>query len=265
MCLPKPKVPDQQPQIDESRRQFEAEQARLAEQEAARAAEAERQRQIEEERYAQQLAAEEAQRAREEAAAAAKQQAIDEATGAVNSGFAGFDDGYFDSFTQDYLGYYTPKIEQSAADARREAQFELARRGTLDSTAAAGVYERLAQKQAEEQARIAREAAQAANNLRSSVNTSRTNLLEQAVNSGGQGDFISLAEEAAGGIQPAAFQPLGDVFGDIMADGAAGGAQQKTNERATLTAPISGAANTRVVQPQMRRPAAPTVPAGLIF
>lgn len=277
MCLPKPKVPDQTAQVDESRRQFDIEQERLAEREAAQAAEAERQRAIEEQRALEDQRAidaqrmreqeerdrEEQQRQREAAAARQKVESIDQATGAVNSGFSGFDDNYFQEFTNDYLGYYNPKIERQAEDARREAQFELARRGTLDSTAAVGVYTRLAERQKEEQARVAREAAQAAANLRSSVAASRSNLLTQAVNSGGQGDFVSLAQETASGIKPPALEPIGELFAGLVAPTAqeTGGTVSEALEGGVLPTAAQAA---RVVRPQPKKPVATAAP-GLVF
>lgn len=262
MCLGKPKVPDPQPQIDESRRQFDIEQQRLAEREAAQAAEAERQRLLDQERMAEQQAAEEAQRAREAEAARQKQAAIDNATTAVNQGFAGFDDDYFRSFTQDYLGYYNPKIQRQAEEARKQATFELARRGTLDSTTVVDVFSDLAEQQREEEARIAREAAQAASGLRSSVQSSRSNLLEQAIRSGGQGDFVSLAGGAADSIQPPTFQPLGDLFAGLVAAPATGGAPGSTPDSVARQNASGTQPATRTIAPPRRRVSAP---AGLIY
>lgn len=268
MCLGTPKVPDPQPQIDESRRQFDVEQQRLSEREAAQTAEAERQRVLEQQRMSEQLAAEEAQRAREAEAARQKQLAIDNATTAVNQGFSGFDDNYFKSFTEDYLGFYNPKIQQQAEDARKEAQFELARRGTLDSSAAVDVYGRLAEQQQEEEARIAREAASAASGLRSSVATSRSNLLEQAINSGGQGDFVSLAQQTAEGIRPPEFQPIGELFAGLMSTPAAsgqGGASAEGLAAQQGAAPAQQSARLVLPQKRPRKQTAGAAASGLVF
>ncbi|MEQ9416664.1 MAG: hypothetical protein RJQ08_03875 [Salinisphaeraceae bacterium] len=263
MCFSKPKVPDPQPQIEESRRQFDVEQERLDEREAAQAAEAERQRALDEQRIAEQRAAEEDQRAREAAAAQQKQAAIDRATAAVNSGFSGFDDNYFKSFTDDYLGYYNPKIQQQAADAEKEATYELARRGTLDSTAAVDVFGRLTERQREEENRIAREAAEAASGLRSSIMANRSNLLEQAVSSAGQGDFVSLSQQAASAVQPPAFQPIGDLFAGLVAAPTGGAAATAAPDRVAQQSPTITQPAARTVTTAPRRRV--SAPAGLIY
>ncbi len=283
MCAKTPKPPSQQPLIDEERRQFEIEQERLAEQERLRQAEAERQRELEEQRVAEQRRIEEErlelerrrqeeaalQQARIEEAARQRELAIAAGTEAVNTGFKQFDDGYFDAFRKDYLEYYNPRIDEQAAEAREDTEFELARRGGLDSSAATKAYGRLNRRVADERGRIGREAVSATDSFRNAINQLRTDLVGQVVASEGQGDFVALTNDAVGTVSRPSFQPLGDLFAGMVgpeAPAPAGGGAPQSQRFFTdgLTAtPASEAA--RLVEQQKRAATPAAAAAGQIF
>lgn len=222
MCFA-PKPPDNSALVAEQQRQFDIEQQRLAEEEARRQEEAARQREAEELRAAERLAIQQEQERRAAEQAAARQAAIIGANTAIDNVASGYNDDYFTNFANDYLAYYTPALESQYEEARKQAAFDLARRGISDSSAAAGLYGKLTEREAQERARLQQDATSQAQALRQNINNQFSTLRQQAVASGGVGDYEKLAAEAVAGVSPPERQPLGDVFAELLANGMVAG------------------------------------------
>lgn len=188
---------DQQLKEAQAARELQAQQLN------AQVAEQQRQRQILEDQQRQ--AAE---------AAAAKQAAIDSATGAITGNFSKYDDAYFNKFKQDYVGYYTPEVDKQLADARKQTEYSLARRGLTDSSAASDAYARLTDADATQRAKIAQQAEEQALALRNQINQQRDLLLAQATASGGGKAYV----DSSAGYTPAVSQKsaLGDLFSSLV-------------------------------------------------
>jgi len=183
---------------EENRRAREEENARR-EQERRTAAEAEERR---------------AQEARNEATA--RQARIDGAVSSVDNAFAGFNDDYFNKFVADYTGFYAPQIGSQYDDAVKKKTYDLAEKGTLDSTTAAKAYGKLAETRAAAEAKTAADARNAANNFRAGVIENKNNLRSMA-QSGAQIGDPSLV---ASGIQRPTYSALGDVFAGMVSSAA---------------------------------------------
>lgn len=224
-----PSPPDTTAADAEARRQEEANRAREAEERAAREAELDRQR--EEDRAAQAAweaeqtrLQEEATRVAEEAAEAARNEeaarlAAAEAqaqrqrdwqagrttraagiTGQIDSSFANYDDDYYNTFESDYLSRYNPGIQSQADEAKRQATLAFAQSGNLNGSAATRRFGLLEQRRAEEQARVASEAADARKMHEKEILAQRRSLLDQALSQSVLGDPSAVPEDLSAGL-----------------------------------------------------------------
>lgn len=192
------------------------------------------------------LARQAQERAQAEAAAAAKAQAlgnynssrqnvIDNARRQIEAAFGVYNDSHFDEFANSYVNAAKPQVARQYDDAKRQTTFGFARRGNLESTAAARQFGRLDETRAEAEANIAQQARSAASQYRSSVDSQRQNLLSSvfsaanaapvitADNVGEAGSSIDYlnsalsspigtANNVVGKINAPSFAPLGSIF-----------------------------------------------------
>lgn len=247
----------QQARDDAARADAEAFKQKLIEQEAFRLSEQQR---IEDQRKADresdlkradelrnaELARQDKERKDAEAAQAAKaaaltsynagrQQLVDSSRGQVEAAFAPFNDQYYSQYENDYVNAQKPKIAQQYDDAKRATTFGFARRGNLESTAAARNFGRLDQTRAEAEADVAQKAKTASGAFRQSTEAQKASLLNSifgAVNAApvitvdnvGEANNslnsltnalsspVDFARSAAGSITPPGFGDLGSIF-----------------------------------------------------
>lgn len=181
-------VAREQARLDAQKADAEALRKQIADQEGFRLSEMQR---IEAARKAERdadLARQAKERMDAEAAAAAKAKAlgdynvgrqgiIDKARAQIEGAFTPYNDDYYNKYAGDYVAAAKPQIARQYDDAKRATTFGFARRGNLESTAAARSFGRLDETRAEAEAGVANDAQSAANRYRSSVDGQRASLL----------------------------------------------------------------------------------------
>lgn len=153
---------------------------------------------------------------------AARQARITENTNLVNSTFNNtYNDDYYNKASQDYIGYYSPQLEDQYSSAARQLKLINAQKGTMSSSIGAKSMGDLQSAYSKNLADITAKAGSFSNDVRSSVENSRNQLLNQA--QGGSSmdqSAILAAAQAAGQAQPTGL--LGDVFSGAIQNAGAG-------------------------------------------
>jgi hypothetical protein len=186
---------------------------------------------------------------------AERQGNITQGNSAIDSAFGQFNPAYFAGAQDSYRDYYLPQIDNQRTDALDKLTSQLAGRGILESTVGAHKIGKVNQTADEARVKVGNEAVDFGASLRSKVDASKNNLYDlskaaadpSAVGARATGEATSLAQ--TGSIAPS--QPLGDLFGSILAP-LAYGAQAYINApqrgaRATNFAPTSGSGSSRIL------------------
>lgn len=230
-----------------------------AEQQAAQALENERQRiaaqQDMERRLAEQQAREaaivaEQQRVAREAAEKARadeearQMLIKGNRANVDNAFQGFNDDFFKSTADKYVGAYLPSLEEDRARSLDQLKAALAGRGTLESTVGINSISDLEKKYGSERASIASRGSDFANSIREKVNTQKNSLYDAANSAADPQGFAARATgEATSLVNMGGVIPFGQTtaYGSqSQANGVA--APQNASVFQSFLAPLIGAA-----------------------
>lgn len=115
-------------------------------------------------------------------------------TGATSGGFG---DDFFNKYKQTYLDYYLPDEQRQYDVAKRDLSYNLARAGTLNSSAAADKAGDLAYNDANAQAVIKSNANQATGQLEQSVQDQKQSLINQLYSTEDPTLTADLAQSAA--------------------------------------------------------------------
>lgn len=140
---------------------------------------------------------------------------------AIDSAFAQFNPDYYKGAQEAYTSYYTPQIDQQRGDALDKLTAQLFNRGMLESTVGANKIGKVNQTADEAKVKVGNEAVDFGNSLRGKVDAAKFNLYDVSrsaadpsmVGARATGEAASLAK--TGSIAPT--QPLGDIFGSILA------------------------------------------------
>jgi type II secretory pathway pseudopilin PulG len=116
------------------------------------------------------------------------------ATGKTSGGFG---DDFFNNYKQQYLNYYLPDEARQYQTAQRDLNYNLARAGTLNSSAAADKAGDLAYNDANAQATIQSNANQATGQLQQSVQDQKQSLINQLYSTEDPTLTANLAQSAA--------------------------------------------------------------------
>lgn len=171
------------------------------------------------------------------AAEASRQSQITQGRSAIDTAFAGFNDGYYDQARQKYTDAYLPQLEQDRLKSADKLKAALAGRGTLESTVGINAFSDLEQRAATERATIAARGSDFAESLRARVNQSKGSLYETAASGGDPSGWASRAIGEATSLLN---------FGDVVPAGPANafGASYYSPQGGTTTVP--GAQNSSV-------------------
>lgn len=155
----------------------------------------------------------EAERAR--ADEAARQQRIQQGTAAIDTAFSGFDEPFFTQRAQDYENAQLPELNQQFNRTRNSLGFALAGRGLLNSSVRDQRTQSLANELAKQKRIVADTGLSQANDLRASLEDSRSRIYNQLLSSSDPAQATASANRAASGIvQQSPVGAIGQVFDD---------------------------------------------------
>lgn len=142
-----------------------------------------------------------------------RQNMLDGARARVEDSFARYDDGFYGNIAGQVVDLYRPQIAQMYEDARRQSVFRMADKGTLRSTAAAGVFGRLGQQRGMAENEAASRGAMAANSARDQISNQRSALLSSVFSAANAapaiaGDNVGEVNGALSGLSRSLASPI---------------------------------------------------------
>jgi hypothetical protein len=145
-----------------------------------------------------------------------KQQQLTDATTQINNSFDQFDGNFYKNYGQQLMSFWQPDLDRQYGDAQRSVNYNFADTQPGGGSAPAEAMGRL--KQAYDSAELSAQdnATSQSNQLHSSIEGQRSNLLSEANSSTDPG---GVASSTAGQISSiptqAPYSPLGDVFSNL--------------------------------------------------
>lgn len=139
---------------------------------------------------------------------------ISEGKTRIDDAFKQFDDpSYGDNYKKAYISNYEPQLDQQYGIAKDKLIATLAGRGTLDSTVGANQIAQTQKTYNDAQGNIANSAADAVNGLRTSIDSTKSNLYGMNASAADPSAAGVQAQAAAGSVMaPSAYPQLGNVF-----------------------------------------------------
>lgn len=182
---------------------------------------------------------------------AARQARIKTGQEAIDNSFGAFDDNFYNKISTDYKNYYNPQLDSQYTDAMKNLTLKLASSGNLTSSYGADAMAKLRQKYAEQQGYVADQALAAANNLRTSVASTKNQLYSQNQTAADPSLASEQAIAATANLQaPQTFSPLGDLFSSFLSNvGTNAGLASAgyTNYMSPLVKSASGSGSQKIV------------------
>lgn len=162
---------------------------------------------------------------------AARQGRITEGQTGIDSAFAGFDDPFYQGYTDQYTGYYNPQLDDQYKDAVKRLTLQLAQTGNLTGSVGATQLSDLQKYYDTQKMGITNQAQTATQGLRGSIDQRKSQLYADNRAAADPGSAAAAASSAAVALQPTApSSPLANVFGDFF--GNLGNAAAIKNARA---------------------------------
>lgn len=135
----------------------------------------------------------------------------------IDSAFEQFDDDFFTGFTDAFKNSQLPSLDRQFGDARGKLIAALAGRGTLESTVGADALADLQLVNDNTRADIGNQATDAANDLRSRIESSKSNLYSLNTGSTDPAQLNTQALASASALAaPPTTTALGDVFSSAI-------------------------------------------------
>lgn len=133
--------------------------------------------------------------------------------GKIDESFAQFNPDYYNQFRTTYLNNYNPQIADQFSQARDKLTATLAGRGMLESTTGANAFGKIAKTRGDAEATVANSATDAANQLRSNVENTKSNLFNLNLSAADPAAIGAQAQaQATSIVSPASMPGLGNVF-----------------------------------------------------
>lgn len=138
-------------------------------------------------------------------------------TAKIDKTFGQFDDGFFDGYRDNYLGFYEPEVDRQFGDAQKQLTYGLARAGTINSSMAGEKQADLMTALGLQKAGVLSQANDATSKLRGNINTEKSSLVSLL---NATGDSDRAANEALARSQQLyqaqpSYNMLGDLFGGV--------------------------------------------------
>lgn len=162
---------------------------------------------------------------------AARQARVNEGQQGIDTAFAGFDDPFYEGYTNQYTGYYNPQLEDQYSDAVKRLTLSLAQSGNLTGSAGAKQLGDLQKYYDTQKTALVNRANTATQELRGNIDTRKSQLYADNRAAADPGSAAAAAASAASALQPSApSSPLANVFGDFFSN--LGNAAAISNARA---------------------------------
>jgi len=161
----------------------------------------------------------EAERARQETERreAERQAAILSGQQRIDDAFGGFNDDYFGQFTTSYKDNQFSQLDDQYANARDRMIAAMAGRGMLNSSTGQNAITDLTKRYNDERVNIAQRASDAANDLRSNIENSKTDLYGVNQSIADPETIATRATAASTAVRaPSTTSPLGDIFATAL-------------------------------------------------
>ena len=147
----------------------------------------------------------------------ARQARITEGQANIDKAFEPFNDAFFGKISQDYTNYYEPQLTEQYQNAIKKQTVGLAGTGNLTSSAGANKLAEVRRLYDRSKTAVADAALSAANNLKSQIESNRSDLYNTNRAAADPTQALSLATARAGTLSaPQAYSPLGDIFGSLL-------------------------------------------------
>ena len=179
---------------------------------------------------------------------AERQASITAGRSRIDETFEKFDDKYYDTYTGRYTDHYFPQLDDKYAEAKRKVAFALAGAGGLNSSAGARKIGDLTEAYSKNRTQIADQALSSANGLRGDVESARSDLYSQNSAAADPSAAASSALARASVLdRPPTYNPLGDIFADLINTAATGVAAEKQGYRGFSTGLFEPKSSAKVV------------------
>lgn len=150
---------------------------------------------------------------------AERQARIQQGRSAIDSAFSQYNDDFYQDYQNQYLDYYTPQIEDQYSDAMRRLTLQLAQTGNLTGSVGAQQKADLQKYYDTQNQSITNRALEATNQLRSNIDSKKSDLYMNNRSAADPGSATSAATSAVSALQPAPpSSPLSNVFGDFFSN-----------------------------------------------
>jgi hypothetical protein len=162
---------------------------------------------------------------------AQRQARITQGQQGIDAAFAGFDDPFYQDYTNKYTGYYMPQLDDQYSDAVKRLTLQLAQSGNLTGSVGAKQLSDLQKYYDTQKLAVTNQASTATQGLRSNIDTRKSQLYADNRAAADPGSASAAAASAARALQPTApSSPLANVFADFF--GNLGNAAALNNARA---------------------------------
>ena len=161
-----------------------------------------------------------------------RQARIRQGVSSIDSEFSNYNDDFYNKYQNDYLGYYTPQLEEQYGDARKRLTLNLAKTGNLNSQHGIDQSAKLKDYYGTQSSSVTNKALDAANALRGDVDSRKSQLYADARSSADPANAAAAARSVAQSLTPGQpSSPLANVFSDFFNNMGMAGAVSNTTGR----------------------------------
>jgi hypothetical protein len=142
---------------------------------------------------------------------------INQGKQSIDNAFGVFDPQYYQKYQDAYTANYNPQVDRQFQQAKQQVQYNLARKGTTDSTIGQKNFGDLVTGYDDARRQVASDAADASNKLRQNVESQKSQLYAQNSASADPSLSAIQAVSSAGSLRtPANYSPIGDLFSGLV-------------------------------------------------
>lgn len=143
----------------------------------------------------------------------ARKERITTGQGKIDNAFGMFDPAYFDKYKTDFLNYYNPQVDKQFGLAKQDLRYNLARKGTMDSTPGQYEFGKLVDSYGQRRNEVASNANSAMAGQKATVESNKASLYQENTASADPSLAAQSAVSRVGALStPPVYSPLADLF-----------------------------------------------------